>query len=224
MAGQMNLLFDLDGTLTDPALGITRCLAHACERVGVPVPPQEQLARYIGPPLHQTFRQLLDTQDDALVGSAVAAYRERFTTIGLYENTLIDAVPAVLERLQTSGHRLWVATSKPHVYANRIIDHFNLRPFFLKVYGAELDGTRAGKADLLRHLLDTEALQSSDTLMIGDREHDVLGARAVGVRTIAVRWGYGSIDELTAARPGWLVEHPHELADVVAKIDAGGVS
>ena len=217
----MNLLFDLDGTLTDPALGISRCLAHACERVGAPIPAQEQLARYIGPPLQQSLRQLLNTKDDALVDNAVAAYRERFTTIGLYENTLIEHMPAVLHRLQDSGHRLWVATSKPHVYADRIIDYFDLRPFFLRVYGAELDGTRSGKGELLRHLLDREGLRSSETLMIGDREHDVFGARAVGVRTIAVRWGYGSIDELTAAGPGWLIEHPHELLDLVGKIVAG---
>ncbi len=128
---------------------------------------------------------------------------------------------AVLEQLQTLGHRLWVATSKPHIYANRIIDHFELRPFFLSIYGAELDGTRAGKAQLLRHLLDNEALQSSDTLMIGDREHDVVGARAVGVRTIAVLWGYGSREEIVAADPDWLIEHPHDLLRVLGSTGTG---
>jgi phosphoglycolate phosphatase len=212
----MNLLFDLDGTLTDPALGITRCLAHACERLGAPVPSPDVLACYIGPPLHGTFRKLLATDNDQVVAEAVAAYPERFTSVGLYENTLIEGVPPVLRELARSGHWLWVATSKPHVYADRIIYHFDLRPFFLKVYVAELDGTRSAKADLLEHLLSTESLQASETLMVGDREHDVLGARAVGMRAIAVRWGYGSDEELAAAAPAWLVHRPAEIPDVIA--------
>ena len=212
----MNLLFDLDGTLTDPALGITRCLAHACERLGAPVPSPDVLASYIGPPLHGTFRTLLATDDERRVADAVAAYRERFTAVGLYENTMIDGIPEVLRTLQQAGHRMWVATSKPHVYADRIIDHFALRPFFLKVYGAELDGTRSAKAELLGHLLAAEGLQAAETLMVGDREHDVLGARAVGVRAVAVRWGYGSDEELEAAAPAWVVHRPGEIPDLVA--------
>ena len=109
--------------------------------------------------------------------------REPFTTVGLYENTMIEGMPEVLRTLQHAGHRMWVATSKPHVYADRIVDHFGLRSFFRKVYGAELDGSRSRKADLLRHLLDTEQLDPVRTLMIGDREHDVIGARAADCAT-----------------------------------------
>lgn len=184
------------------------------------MPSAEVLASYIGPPLHGTFRKLLATEDEAMVAAAVAAHRERFTAVGLYENTLIEGIPTVLQRLRDAGHRLWVATSKPHVYADRIIDHFNLREHFLKVYGAELDGTRSSKAELIGHLLAIEELQASETLMVGDREHDVLGARAVGVRAIGVRWGYGSAEELAAAAPAWLVHRPDEIPDLIAAVAA----
>lgn len=209
----MIALFDLDGTLTDPKTGITRCIQYALERMGRPIPEADALTWMIGPPLVTGFTKLLGGPEDA--PEAVRLYRERFSDVGLFENEVYPGIPEVLQTLQGSGVRLFVATSKPHVFARRIVEHFGLSSFFREVYGSELDNRNADKRDLIRHILDQERFDPWDAVMIGDREHDAIGARANGIAPIGVTWGYGSRQELTEAGVTCLVSRPDELVELV---------
>ena len=207
----MNLLFDLDGTLTDAFPGISKCISYALDRLGRRSPPKESLRRYIGPPLKNSFAALLASDDDNLAEKALRYYRERFGSVGLFENEVYEDIPEVLEALMKMGHTLYVATSKPAVYAIRIVDHFGLHPFFKAVYGSELDGTRNDKTSLITHILLNESIAPSDTVMIGDREQDMIGAKANGVRGFGVLWGYGSQNELETSGAYTCIGHPREL-------------
>jgi phosphoglycolate phosphatase len=195
----MNLVFDLDGTLTDPELGISRCIVYALERMGVPAPERTQLRRHIGPPLRQVFGDLLATSDPAFIERAVAVYRERFGEVGLYENELYPGTAEGIEHLAGSGHRLFVATTKAEVYARRIIEHFQLGHHFVEVYGAALSGAGSHKSELLARLVMEHGIEPVESVMIGDRGSDVSGARVNGLRTVGVLWGYGTAEELADA-------------------------
>ncbi|MBL8517099.1 MAG: HAD hydrolase-like protein [Betaproteobacteria bacterium] len=211
MAHRTALLFDLDGTLTDPKEGITKCIAHALQRMGATPPPLDELHFAIGPPLRPTFGRLLKTDDRERIEVALAAYRERFATVGLFENALYANIRESLLQAQKMGHRLFLATSKPHVYATRILDHFELSPLFSGIYGCELDGRRDDKGELIAHLLATEALDPACCRMFGDRKHDVIGAAKNGIESVGVTWGYGSAEELTNAGARVLCHAPGDL-------------
>lgn len=204
-------LFDLDGTLTDPKIGITRCIQYALDKMGRPVPEADALTWMIGPPLAAGFTRLLGAPDDA--PEAVRLYRERFSDVGLFENEVYAGIPAVLATLQDAGARLFVATSKPHVFAKRIIEHFGLSQFFHEVYGSELDNRNADKRDLIRHILEQERFDPAQAVMIGDREHDAIGARTNGIASIGVTWGYGSRQELLDSGVTCLADRPADLID-----------
>lgn len=204
-------LFDLDGTLTDPFVGITRSIQYALEKMGRSVPPAGDLRWCIGPPLWDSFAILLETDDRSVQDQAVQIYRERYTTEGLYENTLIDGIVPLVSELAGAGRRLFVATSKPHAYAGKIVDHFDLSRFFGKVYGSELDGTRSAKAELIAHILEEEGIAAQDCVMIGDRKHDLIGANANSVAAVGVSWGYGSREELAAEAPVLIAEKPSDI-------------
>ncbi|KRR13559.1 HAD family hydrolase [Bradyrhizobium jicamae] len=192
------IYFDLDGTLTDPKPGITRSIQYALQRLDHPtIPTADELTWCIGPPLRASFVRLLGSDHSA--DHAVSFYRERFSDVGLYENGVYDGIGEVLTSLCASGHRLFVATSKPHVFAERIIDHFGLRHHFERVFGSELDGTRVDKSHLLEYALKEVGVDPSKTLMIGDRSHDMVGAKNNGMKGIGVLYGYGSRDELLGA-------------------------
>ena len=210
------LLFDLDGTLTDPKPGIVGSLRFALGRLNAPCPPDEVLATYIGPPLRRTFATLLDTDDSDRIEEAIGLYRQRFAGTGLYENRVYDGVPEMLERA-AAATVAYVATSKPAVYAERIVRHFGLAQHFRKVYGPELDGRYEDKAELLAHLLTRESVIPEAAVMIGDRQADVCAAKASGVRSIGVLWGYGSERELIDAGADVLCARPAELAAVLAR-------
>jgi len=210
----MNFLFDLDGTLTDPYQGITRCISHALLALGRPAPPQMDLRWCIGPPLKNSFARLLASDDDKLAEEAVAIYRERFGSVGLFENEVYGGIPEALTALQEVGHILYVATSKPTVYAKQIVEHFDLQRYFRAIHGSELDGTRSDKTNLISHILQSEGIASSETLMIGDRKHDMIGAKANGVCGIGVLWGYGTQDELEASGAHACIRRPQELNTV----------
>ena len=211
----MNILFDLDGTLTDSFEGITKCIAHAMAKLGTPAPPPESLGWCIGPPLKKSFAQLLDSQDDELTEQALALYRERFGSVGLFENKLYEDIPQVLETLKNSGHYLYVATAKPGVYAKRIIEHFGLAKFFKGIYGSELDGTRTDKTSLIAHVLEVEPLSANATVMVGDREHDMIGANGNGIPGLGVLWGYGSRKALEASGAHACIDRPRKLIDII---------
>jgi phosphoglycolate phosphatase len=208
-------LFDLDGTLTDPFEGITRSIQYALENMGAEVPHATDLKWCIGPPLWDSFKVLLKTDNQIDLDRAVDLYRERYTVTGLFENTLIAGVPELLKTLTGDGRRLHVCTSKPHSYAGKIVEHFGLRDFFGTVFGSELDGTRSAKADLISHILETEDLSASDVVMIGDRKHDLIGANANNVASIGVLWGYGDQAELQSEDPIGIAQRPQEILDII---------
>lgn len=207
----MDLLFDLDGTLTEPARGIILCFQHALQKLGRASPDNETLKRYIGPPLRGTFAELLATQDAALVEVAIGHFRERFSEAGMFENEVYPGVAAGLEALLEGGHRLWIATSKPAVYARQIVAHFGLAGYFRHVYGAELSGANGEKAVLIRYMLEREQIDPGGAWMIGDRALDIHGGRASGTRTAGVLWGFGSEEELRGAAPDLLAASMPEL-------------
>jgi phosphoglycolate phosphatase len=209
------IFFDLDGTLTDPKPGITRSIQYALQRLDYPaIPTADELTWCIGPPLRTSFVRLLGGEQSA--DHAVSLYRERFSDVGLYENRVYDGIDEVLTRLGASGHRLFVATSKAHVFADRIIDHFGLRGHFERVFGAELDGTRADKSHLLQYALQQAAVDPSKTLMIGDRSHDMVGASNNGMKGIGVLYGYGSREELLAAGARQVCATPAAILDCIS--------
>ena len=211
------IFFDLDGTLTDPKPGITGSIQYALQKLDHPIiPTEDELTWCIGPPLRASFARILGGEDQA--DRAVALYRERFSDIGLYENGVYDGIGEVLTTLSQSGRRLFVATSKPHVFATRIVEHFGLRHHFEHVFGSELDGTRVDKSDLLQYALEIAAVDPSKTLMIGDRSHDMVGAGNNGMKGIGVLYGYGSKDELIGAGALRVCASPQEILDRISEL------
>jgi phosphoglycolate phosphatase len=212
---RLNILLDLDGTLTDPGAGIVSCLQHALVSLGRPVVPRSELCRFIGPPLYDSLCELLGTNDPALVGEALGFYRERYSSHGLYENEVYPGIKDALKNLRDRGDTLFVATSKPEPFATRIIEHFRLAGYFQRVWGSELDGTRSDKSSLIARILEKEELNPKQTVMVGDRFHDAVGARANGVIPVGVLWGYGDEQELATAQCKVLLRTPADLASLV---------
>ena len=218
--GIEHVFLDLDGTLTDPAPGILASFRHAVDALGVTGWPDERLVRLIGPPLRDAFAAILGASDPARIDRGIALYRTYFTERGMLENAAIDGIPAALEALRERGYTLHLATSKPRVFAQRIVEHFGLADQLAGVYGAKLSGERADKAELLAYALEQVGVCAAHSVMVGDRMHDVRGARAVGMCCIGVLWGYGSEPELVAARPDRLLYHVAELVPTVIELDA----
>jgi phosphoglycolate phosphatase len=202
----VNLLFDLDGTLTDPGDGFVACISYALAKLECPARSPAEIRRHVGPPLQETLARLLE--DQSKLPDAIALYRERYSSRGYLENAVYPGIVEVLVRLHARAH-LYVATSKPTVYAERILEHFGLRRYFRAVYGSELDGTRSSKKELLGHLLNRESIR--EAAMIGDRAEDMRGARANGLQAVGALWGYGSREELAAAGADTLCENPADL-------------
>jgi phosphoglycolate phosphatase len=207
------IFFDLDGTLTDPKPGITGSIQYALQKLDLPVPTQDELTWCIGPPLRASFVTILG--GEGLADRAVALYRERFADVGLYENSVYPDIEHVLATLRASPRRLFVATSKPRIFAERIIDHFGLTSHFEYVFGSELDGTRVNKGDLLAYAIETTGVDASQALMIGDRSHDMVGAKNNGIRGIGVLYGYGSEEELVGAGASHVCASPRALLDLI---------
>ncbi|CAE6964196.1 HAD family hydrolase [Ectopseudomonas khazarica] len=199
------VLFDLDGTLTDPREGITRSVQFALAKLGIDEPDLAALEHFIGPPLLQCFMASYGL-DEATAWQAVNHYRERFKVTGLYENRMFAGVPSLLDALLAQGRTLYIATSKPTVFAEEIARHFGFDRYFKRIYGSELDGTRTNKVELLAHLLESENLAPGSALMIGDRKHDLIGARSNGVQAVAVGYGFGSREELLGEAPAFHFE------------------
>ncbi len=206
------VLFDLDGTLTDPYDGISRSVAHALAQMSKPALSIQQLRAFIGPPLQDCFSSLgLDNDDVAL---AVELYRERFSELGLYENQVYGGIREALQALVASGTTLALATSKPLPFAERILDHFDLTKFFTAVGGATLDDSRRSKADVIAFALDRLNVCAGDAWMVGDRAQDIIGAKEHGMSSVGVRWGYAEPGELEAAGADVIVSTPGELVQV----------
>ena len=201
------LIFDLDGTLSDPSVGIGRSLNHALEHYGHPPIPAKEVPQYIGPPLDHAFRSRLAGVTAEHIGELVAKYRERYAEIGFAENVIYPGIPEAIDALVAAGIPLGLCTSKRADFAESILELFDLRDCFRFVSGGDI-GIR--KSDQLATLLAQGVIGTSAT-MIGDRSIDVLAARENSLKSVAVLWGHGSLDELESALPDAFVESPHEL-------------
>lgn len=206
------IFFDLDGTLTDPMIGITSSVQYALSKFGISVRYLKELIPFIGPPLTQSFREFYGFSEDQ-AEKAVQYYREYFSPKGIFENEIYPGIAQLLVSLYESGFELAVTTSKPRVYAERILKHFGIDEYFSLVAGSELDGTRVYKNEVIQYALNAYGISGEDALMIGDRKHDIEGAAACGVESVGVLYGYGSREELTAAGAGHLVETVKELRE-----------
>jgi phosphoglycolate phosphatase len=214
------VLFDLDGTLTDAAPGIVNGMRIVFDRFDIEQPDDATMRTYLGPPLAVTWREFYDFTDEQIV-EALAIYREYYHDVGMFENEVFDGIPTLLQQLNDDDITLATATSKPDFSATRIIEHFGLHDHFTFIGAANLEGTRDSKALVIEHTLEQlkATAQSHSILMVGDRHHDVHGAKEHGIDTIGVLWGYGDADELTTAGAISLVQSTVELRDRLAETD-----
>lgn len=209
------ILFDLDGTLTNPREGITKCIQYALFKMGINEPDLNKLLPFIGPPLVDAFSKYYGFDNENSL-KAVAFYRERYTDIGIFENELIDGIPNMLENLKKAGKTIALATSKPHIFANRIIEHFDILKYFDIVVGAEFDGTRNEKqaviSEVLKNLPDNVS-----PIMVGDRKHDVIGAKLCSIPCVGVKFGYAEPFELENAGADFIAETVDDLYKILMK-------
>ena len=196
-----HILLDLDGTLTDPKEGITKSVQYALEQMSVNPPSMDELEWTIGPPLVDAFAHLLNTSNKYQIQRAIDYYRERYVDRCAVENKLYDGIQDTLTELIMHDYQLYLATSKPWLYAGKILEHFNIREYFSHVHGSELDGTRDYKEDLIGYILEQHSLDHLQVLMIGDRHYDISGAKHNKVGSIGVTYGYGSLAEIKQAAP-----------------------
>lgn len=207
------VLFDLDGTLTDPGLGITNSVMYALKKFDIEVEDRTTLYKFIGPPLKESYKKYYHLSDEEIT-HAVAYYREYFSVKGIYENVLYDGIVKVLERIKDSGRKVVLATSKPEEFAAEILRYFQIDQFFDFAACATMDGTRNSKADVIAYAIKScEITDLSSTVMIGDREYDINGAKAAGIDSIGVLYGYGSREELQSAGATYLAE---SVADIMS--------
>ena len=212
MKDKTYLLFDLDGTLTDPFIGITRSVQHALKHYGIIENDLGRLAPFIGPPLVDSFRETYHFSEEQ-AKEAVNYYREYFAEKGWCENRVYPGIPELLKHLQEAGRKLYVATSKPTPFAKKILDYFNLSCYFERIEGASFDHTRTRKTEVMQYLLAQTGIPDKEkAVMIGDRKFDVAGAHEVGMECIGVLYGYGSREELISAGADYIVPSVEALS------------
>ena len=209
------LFFDLDGTLTDPALGITNSFKHAIKYFGLEIPSYETLCTFIGPPLPDTFKTQFGF-DENKAAEGVKKYREYFADKGLFENEVYPGIPELLSDLKKAGKKLVVATSKPEEYSVRIMDHFNLSQYFENVCGSLMNESRSKKDEVIAYAIERNHItDKSKILMIGDRMHDILGAKKVGIKSCGILYGYGSQEELETADADFIAKDISQLRSIL---------
>ncbi|MCD2491123.1 HAD family hydrolase [Lacrimispora sp. NSJ-141] len=214
------ILFDLDGTLTDPKEGITRCVQYGMEALGYAEPDLDRLTPFIGPPLKDMFMEYCGFEPEQ-ADEAVKKYRERFSEKGMYENEIYEGIEDMLRTLKESGRRLGVATSKPWVFAEPILRHFGILDYFEFVTGSELSGERVQKSEVIEEALRRFGAGPEDkgnVFMVGDRKHDIFGALKAGVVSVGVTYGYGGYEELSQAGAGHIVDTVEELTELLLKL------
>lgn len=210
------ILFDLDGTLTDPREGITKSVQYALAKMGIEEPDLSALEHFIGPPLYDEFRRCYDF-DDVQAKQAVAAYRERFSVDGWKENILFDGVPAMLKTLRAAGKTLAIASSKPTLFVEKILELFEIASYFDVVSGATLDGSISTKAQVVERALTLLSVKDrKSAVLVGDRMHDVEGARSCGIDCVGVTFGFGGLQELRQAGAKYIVQDFAELMHLLA--------
>lgn len=209
------ILFDLDGTLTDPKEGITKSVQYALKKHGINVTNRDELCSFIGPPLKDSFINEFGF-DKYTADAAVAGYREYFSDKGIFENEVYDGITEMLQVLHNAGRVLILATSKPWVYAEKILKHFKLHDYFSFIGGSELNGDRTKKSEVIEYALAQCGISDLDNaVMVGDRKHDIIGAKTVGISSIGVLYGYGSYEELTNAGADLTAESPAKLSELL---------
>ncbi len=214
------ILFDLDGTLTEPGIGITNSVAYALQKLGIPVPERRELYKFIGPPLMDSLMKYYGLSE-AGARQAISYYREYYAETGMMENRVYAGIEELLKALSQAGKRLCVATSKPEGFARTILEHFKLASYFEYIAGAELDGTRTKKDEVIAYALEQCALpMGGNALMVGDREYDILGAAKCGLDCVGVLFGYGRAEELQRAGAAYIVKTVEELAELLLDADA----
>ncbi|SDF08612.1 HAD family hydrolase [Sporomusa acidovorans] len=213
--GYQVILFDLDGTLTDPKVGITKSVQYALAKFAIHEPDLEKLVPFIGPPLVESFQEFYSlSREEAVAG--VGYYREYFTQAGMFENAVYPGTREMLALLSGTGKKLLVATSKPTVYSQQIIEHFNLPQFFQLIVGSNLDGSRIHKDEIISYILtELNCMEKKDIVMVGDRKHDVIGAQKNSIDSIAVQYGYGTVKELQDAGPTYMAATVDELTELL---------
>lgn len=215
MNSYKNILFDLDGTLTDSSLGITNSVAYALAKYDIKVNDNNELNKFIGPPLTESFEKFYHfSKSDSI--QAVKFYREYYTDKGIFENHLYDGIEDLLKALSSQNQSILLATSKPEFYANQILKHFKIDEYFSFVAGSNMDGSRVRKQEVITHVLDISGINDiKSCIMIGDREHDVIGAKQVGMDAMGVLFGFGSLDELQKVKPKYIVDSVNEIKDIL---------
>lgn len=209
------VLFDLDGTLTESGQGIVNSVVYAMEKMGIKENDKIKLEKFVGPPLLDSFMKYYDfTEEEAK--QAVTFYREYFAEKGIYEVPLYEGIETTLKYLKNSGKTLYVATSKPEVFARRILQHLQIENYFDDIVGSNLDGTKVKKDEIISFLLEkNEIVDRSKVIMVGDREHDIFGAKKVGVDSVGVLYGYGDYQELESAGATYIIERLDDIIEIV---------
>lgn len=209
------ILFDLDGTLINPELGITNCVMYALEKFGIKENDRKKLHPFIGPPLTYSFQNFCGLSEEESK-QAVAFYRERFSVKGLYENEVYEGVPELLQNLKEQGKIIILATSKPEEYAIEILKHFQLYQYFDFIAGATMDGSRGEKADVIAYALEISHVEDkTEAIMVGDRKYDILGAKEHGLKSIGVLFGFGDYEELAKAGADYVAEKVEDVLGYV---------
>ncbi|PGS52269.1 HAD family hydrolase [Bacillus sp. AFS041924] len=205
------ILFDLDGTLTDPKRGILNSVKYALQKMNQPIPLESELLKFIGPPIQRSFSEICQLNENELL-NAVRFYREYFSKNGMIENNLYDGIHELLRELFKENKRLYVATSKPTIFVKQVLSHFQLDQYFIEIVGSELDGTRIDKGEIIEFIFEmNNDLSKEDSVMIGDRLHDIVGAKIAKIDAIGVTYGYGSEVELTDAGANAIVKSVGQL-------------
>ncbi|MDX8362613.1 HAD family hydrolase [Cytobacillus sp. IB215316] len=208
------ILFDLDGTLSDPKIGITKSVQYALKNMNIVENDLDKLECFIGPPLQVSFADYYHF-DEEKIERAIELYRERFKDKGMFENVLYPNVPRLLSQLKEQNYKLVVATSKPTVFAEKILNYFHIEQFFDLVVGSNLDGSRASKTEIIQHVLDEyNENELNDFIMIGDRKHDIIGANNTGIDSIGVTYGYGSFEELSIVKPTYIANNVEKIREI----------
>lgn len=209
------ILFDLDGTLTDAAPGITNSVRYALKKFGIEETDDNKLRKFLGPPLLQSFKEIYGfTTEQA--EKAVEYYREYFTPKGIFENEVYDGIPELLQHLKVQGKTLIIATSKPEPFAVKIAEHFKLTDYFDMIAGSNMNNTRCKKAQVIEYAFETLGINNREqAIMIGDREHDIAGAKQASIKSLGVLYGYASFGELENAGADFIAKKPSEILDII---------
>ena len=209
------ILFDLDGTITDPKIGITKGIQYALNKFDIKVDNLDELCKFIGPPLKDSFREFYGF-DEEKIEEAIGYYREYYKEKGIFENYVYDNFEKLLQLLKFKRKTLIVATSKPTVFAEKILEHFNLKKYFDFISGSNLDGTRGNKDEVIKYALEqNNILDLSKVVMVGDRKYDIIGAKKIGIESVGVLYGYGNLEEMKECEADYIAKDVFELMEIL---------